>query len=55
MKNRNHVPRVSLEQIRIEEILFEIKRQGRPHILTEKGKGVAAILPYVDPQEVNHN
>ena len=55
MKNQNHIPRVSLEQIRIEDILFEIKEQGRPYILTEKGRGVAAILPYVDPQEVNNS
>ena len=55
MKNPTHVPRVSLEQIQVEDILFEVKRQGRPHILTEKGRGVAVILPYVDPQEVNSN
>ena len=52
MKNSNPIQKVDLGDFRLYKILADIKKNGKPYIITDEGRGVAAILPYIDPDEI---
>jgi antitoxin (DNA-binding transcriptional repressor) of toxin-antitoxin stability system len=47
--------RVDVAQENITRLLASLKEQGKPLILTEGGRGVAAIVPYTDPESLPKN
>lgn len=48
----NQTNRVDIQQTNLAEILFSIEHYGKPLILTKEGRGVLAIIPYIDPENV---
>lgn len=44
--------RVDISEENIFHLLAAMKEQGKPLILTEEGRGIAAILPYTDPESL---
>lgn len=50
-----HITRLDLEKLQLENVLSLIAQKRRPLILTEKGRGVAAVLPYTDPNDIKGN
>ena len=47
--------RIELNEVDLSKILSYFSNHGKPLILTEKGRGVAAIIPYVDPETMIKN
>lgn len=41
--------RVDIAVASVERLLNSLKEEGKPLILTEEGRGVAALVPYTDP------
>ena len=41
--------RIDITSTNLDRLLASMKEQGKPLILTEEGRGVAAIVPYTDP------
>ena len=41
--------RVDIAATDFERLLNSLKEEGKPLILTEEGRGVAALVPYTDP------
>jgi len=47
--------RVDVAEENIPRLIASLKEQGKPLILTEQGRGVAAIVPYTDPETLSEN
>jgi hypothetical protein len=47
--------RIELNEVDLSKIFSYFNNHGKPLILTEKGRGVAAIIPYVDPETMKMN
>ncbi|HQJ84171.1 MAG TPA: hypothetical protein PLE07_03080 [Candidatus Paceibacterota bacterium] len=41
--------RIDIAAANVERLLNSLKEEGKPLILTEQGRGVAALVPYTDP------
>ena len=41
--------RIDIAVVSVERLLNSLKEEGKPLILTEEGRGVAALVPYTDP------
>jgi len=52
MKNIKQIKRIDVDQINIYNLLLHLKEYGYPYIITKEGKGVAAILPFIDSEEI---
>ena len=48
----NQTNRVDIQQTDLTKILSSVENNGKPFILTKQGRGVLAIIPYVDPENV---
>ena len=53
MNNIKQVRRFDVNHINLSNLLLHLKEYGFPYIITKKGKGVAAILPFIDSDEVS--
>ncbi len=49
MNQPQRTNRVDIDAIDFERLLGSLKEEGKPLILTEEGRGVAALVPYTDP------
>lgn len=49
MTHKTFIKRFEISKIQLPILLSHIKKNGDPVILTEKGRGVFAIIPYTDP------
>jgi len=52
MKNTKQIKRIDIDHINLSNLLLHLKEYGYPYIITKDGKGVAAILPFIDLDEV---
>ena len=55
MKNNNTCNRFESNQIYFPDILSILKQNGKPLIITKDGQGVAAVIPYTDPEILMEN
>ena len=53
MKNIKKIKRIDVDQINLSNLLLQLKEYGFPFIITKEGKGVAAILPFIDSEEIH--
>lgn len=53
MENRKQIRRIDVDQINLSYFLLQLKEYGFPLIITKEGKGVAAILPFIDSDEIH--
>jgi len=49
MTNNNLIHRVEFTQFPLTQILTLVEKLGKPLIITKRRKGIAAIIPYTDP------
>ena len=49
MNQPQRTNRIDIGETTFNHLLDSLKEQGKPLILTEEGRGVAAIVPYTDP------
>ena len=54
MKNTKQIKRIEIDQINLSNLLLQLKEYGFPYIITKDGKGVAAILPFIDSDETSN-
>ena len=52
MKNTKQIKRIDVNQINLSNLLLHLKEYGFPYIITKEGKGVAAILPFIDSNDI---
>ena len=52
MENTKQIKRIDVDQINLSNLLLHLKEYGFPYIITKEGKGVAAILPFIDFDEI---
>jgi len=49
MSQPQRTNRIDITATNFERLLVSLKEEGKPLILTEQGRGVAALVPYTDP------
>lgn len=49
MNQSQRTNRIDITSTTFNRLLNSLKEEGKPLILTEEGRGVAAIVPYTDP------
>jgi len=49
MNQPQRTNRIDITSTTFYRLLDSLREEGKPLILTEKGRGVAAIVPYTDP------
>ena len=52
MENIKQIKRIDVDQINLSNLLLQLKEYGFPYIITKEGKGVAAVLPFIDSKEI---
>jgi len=53
MNQPRRTNRIDIAETSFNRVLASMKERGKPLILTEEGRGVAAIVPYTDPETLS--
>ena len=50
--NKKQIKRIDVDHLNLSNILLQLKEYGYPYIITKEGKGVVAILPLIDSEDI---